>query len=151
MTLERFLHRMGVCFVENNARQILNKWDFPVRHGEKRFLCPFSKHDPYYLSKFPLNFNGYFICGGTTHCDKKDVSHEISDMWYGWFYCDLNIHQPHKYCQNKQIGEVPSADRQSAGLQNVCASQNVQTRFITSCIFDMCYTFVWTVLHAEQW
>ena len=80
MTLERFFHRMGVCFVENNARRILNKWDFPVRHGEKRFLCPFSKHDPYYLSKFPLNFNGYFICGGTTHCDKKDVSHEISDM-----------------------------------------------------------------------
>ena len=60
----------GVYFVENNGRQILNKWNVSVRRGEKCLLYPFSKYDPQYLSNFPLNFNGCFICGSTTHRDK---------------------------------------------------------------------------------
>ena len=66
------------------------------------------------------------------------------------FYRELNIHKPHTDRRNKQIGEVPSADRQSAGLQNVRAAHNVQTCRITYFNFDTCYTFVWTVLHSEQ-
>ena len=66
------------------------------------------------------------------------------------FYRALNIHKSHTYLRNKQIGEVTSADRQSDGLQNVRIAHNVQTRCIKSCIFDTCYTFLWTVLHAEQ-
>ena len=31
----------GVCFVENNGRQILNKWNFLVRRGEKAPFLPF--------------------------------------------------------------------------------------------------------------
>ena len=66
------------------------------------------------------------------------------------FYREINIHNPHTYPRNKQIREVPSADRNSDGLQNICAAHNVKTRCITSFIFDTCYTFVWTVLHSEQ-
>ena len=52
------------------------------------------------------------------------------------FYREINIHKTHTDIQNKPIGEVPSADRHSAGLQNVPDAHNVQTRCITSCIFD---------------
>ena len=41
----------GKCFVENNWRRILNKWNVPVRREEKGLLYPFSKHNPSYLSK----------------------------------------------------------------------------------------------------
>ena len=66
------------------------------------------------------------------------------------FYREINIHKVYTDRRNKQIGESPSAERQSAGLQNVHAAHNAKTCCITSCIFDTCYTFVWTVLHAEQ-
>ena len=56
------------------------------------------------------------------------------------FYRKLNIHKPHTDCQ-KQIGEVTSANQQSAGLQNIRAAHNVQTRCINRYIFDTCYTF----------
>ena len=72
----------GVCFVENKARWILNKWNFPVRHGEKGIFYPFSKHNPSYLSKFPLNFNGCFICDSIIHREKY-VFHELGDRCYG--------------------------------------------------------------------
>ena len=140
----------GMCFVENNGRQVLNKWNVPVRCGEKGILCPFSKHDPSYLIKFPLDFNGCFICSITTHHDKNMCPMKEQKVAMDAFYRELNIHKPHKYFRNKKNGEVPSADRQSAGLQNVCAAKNVQTCCITSCIFDTCYTIVWNVLHAEQ-
>ena len=66
------------------------------------------------------------------------------------FYRELNTHKPHTDLRNKQIGEVPSADWKSAGLQNVRAAHNTKTSCITSLFFDTCYTFVWIVLHAEQ-
>ena len=43
----------------------------------------------------------------------------------GEFYRETNIHKPQKDRQNKKIGEVPSADRHSAGLQNVRAAHNL--------------------------
>ena len=140
----------GVCFVENNGRRIVNKWNVPARRGEKDLLYPFSKHDPSYLSKFPLNFNGCFICGRIPHSDKNMCPMKEQTGAMDAFYRELNIHNPHTDRQNKQIGEVPSADWKSAGLQNVRAAHNVQTCCIISNIFDTCYTFVWTVLHAEQ-
>ena len=82
----------AVCFVENNGRPIKKKCNDPVRRGEKDILCPFSIHYPYYLSIMTLNFNGCFICGSTTHCNKnispmKEQSGAIED-----FYRELNIH-----------------------------------------------------------
>ena len=52
------------------------------------------------------------------------------------FYCELNIHNPHIDRRNRKIGEVTSADRQSAGLKNVRAAHNAQTSCIKSSIFD---------------
>ena len=43
----------------------------------------------------------------------------------GEFYRETNIHKPQKDRRNKKIGEVPSADRHSAGLQNVRAAHNL--------------------------
>ena len=137
-----------MCFVENNGRRILNKWNFPVRRGEKGIFFPFSKHHPYYLSKFPLGFNGCFICGSTTPHDKNIFPMKYTTGAMDDFYLELNVHKPHTDHRNKKIGEVPSTYRKSAGLQNVLVAHNVQTRCIKSCIFDRCYTFVWTVIHA---
>ena len=140
----------GVCFVENNGRRILKKWYVLVRRGEKVLLYPFSKQDPSYLSKFTLNSNGYLIFISTTNRDKNMCPMKEQTCAMDALYLDINIHKLHTDTQNKKNGEVPSADRKSAELQNVCAAHNMKNRCIASCIFDTCYTFLWNVLHAEK-
>ena len=53
----------------------MNKWNVPVRHGEKCLLYPFYKQDPSYLSKFPLNLIG-FLSAAAPPTVKKYVTHE---------------------------------------------------------------------------
>ena len=98
----------GVSFVKkNNGRQILNKCHVPVRRGEKGLLYPFSKHEQSYVSKFPLNFNFFSVCGSTTHCNKNmcPMKEETGDM--NDFYCELNIHKPHTDLRNEKFDKLP--------------------------------------------
>ena len=92
MKSEQHSYRMRYVLLKIMGGRLKKKCNDPVRRGEKDILCPFSIHYPYYLSIMTLNFNGCFICGSTTHCNKnispmKEQSGAIED-----FYRELNIH-----------------------------------------------------------
>ena len=92
----------AVCFVKNNGRRIMNKWNVPVRRVQKGIFYPFSKHDPSYLSKFPLNFNGCFICGSTNHHDKNMCPTKDQTGAMDALYRELNIHKLNTDLKNKK-------------------------------------------------
>ena len=139
-----------MCFIENNGRRILNKCILPVRHGEKGLFYPFSKHDPYYLSKFTLNLNGCFIYSSTTNCGKNMCNMKYHTGAMDALYREINIHKPHTDRQNKQIWSIYLCRQGKCWNSKYKCCKKCENLLYYILHFDTCYTFVWTVLHAEQ-